>query len=305
VVVRFRSAIAATLSLPLLSAASSPVRLPPSSPWNVDYADNSCRLIRVFGEGNSRTVLEIMGSAPGDLDMLATGRPLYTRAQRVKARFIPVGVKTFDGEMFETSKTRQPATIWSRVRLLPDGLYDAIEAEGKKRDQRSRPPAQSLAEQAALKAHRWAFADAATALEIENRRGRPVILETGSMGKPIRRFDECLRDSLADWGVDPALDEKIVRRVWSARASLGIANKDYPTGMLDTWQQADVSIRLLVDATGRVTKCTATSQFEETGFNAATCDIVTRRARLEPAELADGTKVPSYYAARIKFRLER
>jgi hypothetical protein len=28
-----------------------------------------------------------------------------------------------------------------------------------------------------------------------------------------------------------------------------------------------------------------------------------KRARFEPAELADGTKVPSYYVNRVKFRM--
>ena len=301
---RFGSAIAATLLLPLISAASNPVRLQPAGPWNLEYAENSCRLIRVFGEGKSKTILQIEGSAPSDLDILATGRPLYSSSQRVNARFIPVGAKTFDGEVFEAAKTRHPAIVWSRVRLFPDSFYDAQEEEWKKTDARLRPPAQSLADQAFFKAQRLAFAEAATALEIQNRRSRPVILETGSMGKPIRMIDSCLRDSLKDWGVDPALDEKIVRSVWSAHPSLMFSSGDYPPGMLNAGQQADVSIRLLVDATGRVAKCTATSQFVETGFNAATCKIVTKRAMFEPAELADGTKVPSYYLRRIKFRIE-
>jgi protein TonB len=123
------------------------------------------------------------------------------------------------------------------------------------------------------------------------------------MGKPIRMFDACLRDSLKDWGVDPALEDKIVRPVWSTQPGLTIESKDYPPRMLHAERQADVSIRLLVDATGRVTKCTATSQFIETEFNDVTCRIITARAKFEPAELADGTKLPSYYARRIKFRL--
>jgi TonB family protein len=301
--VRFRSAIAATLLLPLTSAAPNPVRLQPSSPWNLDYAENSCRLIRVFGEGKSKTILQIEGSAPRDFDMVAIGRPVQSYAERVKARFIPAGVKTFDGKVFEAAKTRHPAILWTKVRLLPDSLFDAIEEQWKTWDLGVRPPAENLDQQAAMKAERLAFAEAATALEILSRSSRPVILETGSMGKPIRMFDACLRDSLKDWGVDPALDEKIVRKVWLADRSLSFRSRDYPPRMLHEGKQGDVDIRVLVDATGRVTKCTATSQFVETGFNAATCEVVTRRMKFEPAELADGTKVPSYYVRRIAFRI--
>lgn len=62
---------------------------------------------------------------------------------------------------------------------------------------------------------------------------------------------------------------------------------------------------MLVDATGRVTKCTALSHFTEAEFNEITCGIVARRASFAPAELADGTKVPSYYVNRVIFRIAR
>jgi hypothetical protein len=66
-----------------------------------------------------------------------------------------------------------------------------------------------------------------------------------------------------------------------------------------------VKIRVLVDATGRVTKCTSISHFKEPEFNKITCDRFTARARFQPAELADGTKVPSYYVNKVVFRIAR
>ena len=75
--------------------------------------------------------------------------------------------------------------------------------------------------------------------------------------------------------------------------------------MLHWRKESDVSIRLLVDATGKVTKCTSLSHFNEIEFNRITCDLVTKRARFAPAELADGTKVASYFTRRIVFRIAR
>ena len=67
---------------------------------------------------------------------------------------------------------------------------------------------------------------------------------------------------------------------------------------------SDVKVRLLVDATGRVTKCTSLSHFDEPEFNRVTCTLFMKRAHFEPAELADGTKVPSYSVTTVVFRLE-
>lgn len=221
---RFSCLFACVAIAPLPIAAAEPVRLQPSSQWIVDYADNSCRLVRTFGEGEAKTIL-----------------------------------------LFE-----------------------------------------NLAERATRKLQRQQFAEKATQLEIQTRRNRPVILETGSMGGPIRSFDKCSRNSLKDWGVDPDLEDKIVRPVW---APGGIAKwfstDDYPRKMLMQGRESDVKIRLLVDASGKVSKCTSLSHYDSPEFNQITCNLIVKRAKIEPAELADGTKVPSYATLRIRWEMGR
>jgi hypothetical protein len=54
---RIGSILACACAAPLLVAAAQPVRLQPSSQWVVDYAENSCRLIRNFGDGKSKAKL--------------------------------------------------------------------------------------------------------------------------------------------------------------------------------------------------------------------------------------------------------
>jgi hypothetical protein len=61
---------------PMLMAAGKPVRLEPSSQWIVDYADESCRLVRSFGEGSSKTFFQLESDSPGDVDMVLIGKPL-------------------------------------------------------------------------------------------------------------------------------------------------------------------------------------------------------------------------------------
>ena len=67
-------AIVALVSLsPLLIGASEPLRLQPATPWGVDYAENSCRLVRTFGQGDDQTQVVLESIAPGQMSMMAIG----------------------------------------------------------------------------------------------------------------------------------------------------------------------------------------------------------------------------------------
>jgi TonB family protein len=299
-----RSVIACGGLAPLLIAAAQPVRLQPSGPWIVDYAENSCRLGRTFGEGNSKTTLEFESEAPGAADMLVAGKPLRTSQERVSALFLPVGGKPFDGKVGQTVAGSDPAIVWGHVEMMPDDLRKRLEDEAKHyHDTGVRPPAVSIAEQTERNRQRQQFAAAATELEFQTSRDRTVVLETGSLGDAMKAFDECSRDSLKDWGVDPAVDAQIVRRAWTVNPTAWLSSMDYPVELVRRGEESQFTVRLLVDASGKVTKCTSLSHYNEPEFNRITCDRIMERARFEPAELADGTKVPSYFVQRVEFRL--
>src|SRR5579884_2300647 len=116
---RLSAFLACASAAPVIIAASEPVRLQPSSPWNVDYAENSCRLIRTFGEGKTRTVLMFESGAPGEMDLLLVGNPVESYSEKVAARFLPNGGKEFVGQT-EQAANREPAILWSTVYLAPD-----------------------------------------------------------------------------------------------------------------------------------------------------------------------------------------
>ena len=301
------SLIACAATAPMLIASTEPTRLQPSSQWILDYAENSCRLIRTFGEGKAKTVLLLESGAPEQMDMLVIGKPLENNTDQVGARFLPVGGKTFQGRFAESATNRDPAFLWPNIYLLPDDLIEKLERKAAEYSAKpaERPPPIDLAEQAISSSQGQQFAEEATELEIQARRDHPVILETGSMGKPIGMLEKCSRDSLKDWGVDPSLEDQIVRRAWAPQPTRWFGSEDYPKEMLMRGEESEVSIRLLVDASGKVTKCTSLSHFKEPAFNQITCANIIKRARLQPAELADGTKVPSYYTQRVVFQIRR
>lgn len=303
-----RIIVACLTAAPLLVAASPepvPVRLKPSSPWQLDYAENSCRLARTFGEGENETLLLFESTSPHSISMLAIGKPLGTSKNEATARFPPLEHEPIKGDPAKSATDKQPAIHWLRIPLLPDHIVAREKALEEKVTSGIRPPPIDLEERAATWAARQAFAQAAREIEIDTRRKRPVILETGSLGKPIKMFDECARNSLRDWGVDPDLEDRIARPVWAPDAARWFTTDDYPREMVRLGKQSDVSARLLVDAAGKVTSCTSLSHFDAPQSNKVVCEIFKKRAKFEPAELADGTKVPSYYTVNVRFVMPR
>ena len=302
---RIKSLVGLAVIAPLLIATAQPVRLQPSSPWVLDYAENSCRLMRTFGEGSDKMQLLFESDAPGEMDLVVVGRPLHGDSEEVPATFLPLESKPMKGRRAKTVGAGDPGVFWPEFLLLPQAEAEQVEKQEKEREAHPsvRPPPLNLAEVAARKSRRQDFATKTTELQIEPRRGRHLILETGSLGAPIKMLDKCGRDSLRDWGVDPDLEDKIVRPVWAANPRQWFSSADYPGLMLRIGEESDVSVRLLVDASGKVTKCTSLSHFEAPEFNQIVCDTFMKRAHFEPAETADGAKVPSYYTKRIRFQI--
>lgn len=285
---------------PASMAVPEPLRLKPSSQWVVDYADNACQLIRTFGEGEQKTVLLIEGPTPDRTLMFIVGKPLATSLTGVAARFRPGGGEAKGSPTISTNGS--PGVLWNYVPLWRepapgDKITVKVQLPGV------RPDPIDFGEQAAGQAHRQAFASATAELAIDAGSGSTVILETGALGDPLKAFDECGRDALRDWGLDPDIQDKIVRPVWAPNPAQWLRAEDYPTDMVRFGIEGEVRARLIVDATGKVTSCTGLSHFAAPQFNNVVCDIFKKRARLEPAELADGTKVPSYYTAQIRFSM--
>lgn len=297
--------VACVAAAPLLIGAAEPVRLPPVSPWVLDYAEDSCRLARTFGTAADPTILLFESTSPGSMSMLAIGNALKKSggATKIRARFLPVASEEFEGESAKSSDGKKPAALWAIVGLPLGSESKDQELKKQLAKKGLRPPPTTLAERAADRLEREAFAAKVSAIQIEARRKHPVILETGPFGRAHKMLEQCTRDQFRFWGVNPDIEDKIVRPVWAPASDRWFSGRDYPRTSLMRGEQSVVKARLLVDAAGNPTKCTALSHVAVPEFQKVVCDILMRRARFAPAELADGTKVPSYYVASILWRM--
>lgn len=290
---------------PFLTGASQPLRLQPAGKWVLDYAAESCRLSRVFGTGAEEVTILFEGNAPGRMDLIAIGSKLATGRTQVAERFLPVQDEPLKGDVVYSSLQKRPAIYWSDMPMVSASTNAKLEArkDWKETHRLVRPPALNLEEEAFERAERQAFATAATELQIQPGLSRTLVLETGSMGPPVKAFDNCLRESLRSWGADPDLEDKIVRPAWSPDVHRWFGPSDYPPDMLRQGKESTVNIRLIIDATGKITKCAASTHYDEAAFNNLVCNLFMKRGHFEPAELADGTRVPTYYVADVTFRI--
>lgn len=304
---RFQSIAACVAAAPLLIAAAEPVRLAPVSGWALDYAQDSCRLTRSFGTAADPTTLLFESASPGALSMLAIGTPLKgTPGKKVTARFVPVG-DTEEGESARSADGRRPAALWSNFSMMPPSLAAELKAKMEAQARTLKPGERAqpinLGERGTVKLRERMFAASITGVEIEARRNRPVILETGPLGRAMTMLEQCTTDQLRKWGLDPAVEEQIVRRPWAPATHQWFDASDYPAASVWKGEQSVVAYRLLVDAAGRPTKCTPLSHVDAPAFQKVVCDSLMKRATFQPAELADGTKVPSYYTGSVIWRV--
>jgi hypothetical protein len=289
---------AAALALASAASAREPLMLAPVKPWNLHYSDNSCQLFRSFGDAANPTNMVFESLGPDtSMTMMVFGGALASKPTQGtgKVSFLPGAGRVFDGgKISETAKGKQTAIYWKSVSLLAESEEDSKEVTDRAGDR-----ARQIANRATEKRN----AASVTAVQVTEPKQRVTVLQTGSLGKVMEMMRECNREQMAGWGLEPAVQDKIVLGAKATRnlASL-FTDDDYPDEAIRTGDMSVVAARLIVGADGKVVRCTPLTPFTGEGFKEVVCARLSK-ALFEPAELADGTKVPSFAITRIDFRI--
>ncbi len=295
-------ALAVTLALPAAPAQSRDVlRLKPSSPWNLHYADDSCRLSRNFGEGTQQVTMILDQFEPGDqFRMMFAGTLMQPRRQSPPI----TGAIRFGPQEAESEITVERGNVGAQralfvsetQRLAP--MTDAEEAAHDQAERRGMP-----FEPAPIGAAREA---AATWLELKKVLRNDLVLETGSMGKPLAGLRQCSWDTVRKWGLDVEQQKGLTRKPHAKVApQKWFDSDDYPRKMLFAGHQGIVNLRIMVDASGNPASCHIQRSTRPKEFDDMSCKVAMKNARFEPALDAQGKPVPSYWLASVLFLMER
>jgi TonB family protein len=282
---------ALSTALAAMPAQAEPVVLKPSSPWNVDFGEDKCRLSRLFGEGENQHYLAFQQYWPARDAGLTVAGPAFERFRsldRTQVRFYetqaPMRTTPFTGkvEQFGTG------VIFSNLKI------DSGEPETNVIDKPG---------QGGLPQMDTALGNQVQFVELKQG-GREVRLATGPMGEAFEVLNQCTLELLRDWGLDAErhLTMQSGPRWINQAALTRKITANYPTGALAQGEQAIMRMRVIVSAEGTVESCTILKATNTIRLESPACEVM-QGARFEPARDASGQPFRSLYATSITYRI--
>lgn len=291
------TALVALTTSTAASAARPVLQLKQSSVWNVDYADDRCRLMRQFGEGDDKMFAVFDRYGPDErFRLILAGKPVRTAVDKGTAsiRFGPnEGEQKLD--FYQGNLGEYPALIFhSPTRLAPPTAAEqALIVNRKKGDEWIELAPVDGARMAAIRT-----------LMIGKPFRRDMVLETGTMRKPMEALNKCVDDLMTTWGIDVERHKMLSRGVEPLTSpEKWIVSGDYPMNMISSGQPAIVEFRLSVGADGVPASCHIQSTTRPKEFDKAVCGSLMRRAKFKPAIDAQGQPLASFYRNSVRFAL--
>ncbi|MCB2066814.1 MAG: hypothetical protein KDE15_09275 [Erythrobacter sp.] len=271
-------------------AAASPanaqdaVRLQPVTSWSLDYAQDSCRLIRTFGTGNQQVTLGLTAYAPGGMFFLSAAGELTRVTRRAENVTVALdAVESFDARYLQVDFDGTPGLLVTNAITMgrpPEGVMQAMR-DGRPIESFSDPAVEAQVQSIGI----------VDGLEHE------FIAETGSMQAPMAALMECTRELVTHWDIDQAANAALTRTARPATIPWRwLEMRDLPRSMR---QPMIVNYRLIVDRQGRVADCHIAGTDESSEFAAIACARLAENASFLPAEGPDGTPVQSYFVSWI------
>jgi TonB family protein len=273
-----------------------PLVLEPSTPWNVHYADDFCRLSRSFGTGDQEMVLVIDRLQPGDaFRLMLAGDPMKrTMKEEAQIRFgadLPVQTLRFFPGKLGKDKAAWIFRAGVRIRAYSDAEKDELKQRGL---EDFSTPQITQAEEAAVEE-----------IRIGRPLSRPLVLRTRSMKGPFAALRACNDELLTHWGVDVARHRELSEIATPSKSPAHwLTFRDYPADMLREGMPGLVNFRLTVGADGKPKDCHVQQSTHPEGFDRVVCSALMRNARFNPARDQKGEPITSYYVNSVTFVIQ-
>jgi TonB family protein len=276
------------------TALAESVTLEPASKWQLNYALDSCRLVRVFGGPDHKTVFVIEQYEPSDTYTVQIAGPDFAsrRFSQPSLRFGPNGGSVPAAQVIAASI----GTFGAGRTSISIPLLAKLQRDPRLPPPRDRGEIQYPTDPEAAGAIIWF-----EMLEKGRVLGR---LNLGSMREPVKALNACTEELLTHWGIDVAAHRTRKRGVVViGTPDRWLTSSSYPADLLAKGTQGIVYFRLGVDEQGRVTSCHIQQSTRPAAFDEAVCRGISRKARFEPALDASGNPIKSYYRSTVRFAI--
>ncbi|UVI40059.1 TonB family protein [Qipengyuania spongiae] len=280
---RLLNLILATFLVPVAHAPASAekITLAPSSPWNVDYADESCSLRRTFDLGDKSVSLQLeqISSAPYFNLMMAGEGLRRSSSETMRIQFGPAEDAVERGFLMGTSaQSRTPFLVMFGVQMaaVPEtaeiGTFPSIE----------------------LSAERMA---AITELTLSRGLRDEVTLQLGPMDKPMEALQACVTDLAATLG----LDDIPTASMTNGRELARYLQDRFPNTAFRDEAEGIVTVRVLVDPEGKAKACQVARSVRPALFDDLVCYAIMQKAEFDPVPGADGEPTYAYLVQSVRF----
>lgn len=258
----------------LYAAPAAPQDLSPSGPWVVDYADESCRLLRRFGEGDQSLTIAFIRYRPDlTFDLTISGNPLASKD------YLP-WVTVWFGPEASAFKVKTMAVTYNQVSSVFLSDFALVSKTTIKQAHPISPASEQDID--VLTLDRW--------------KGPSLAVRLGPMDKPMRALRGCMDDLVRHWGLDPTQQAALKRPATPlGKPGAWLRSSDYPADAVNRKRSGSVRYRLSIDAMGAVSECHIQGATQLPDFAATTCRVLIERARFTPALDSEGRPIASYY----------
>ncbi|MGB3166740.1 MAG: hypothetical protein WBA68_08205 [Alteraurantiacibacter sp.] len=267
------------------SIGSARTEFQPVTPWNIDYADDSCALVRRFSDGERQIWFELRGVAPVDRVRLTLG------TDRLGVTNENLHISVFPG--------REPLTPSARFIEGDSDIANAVVSTVSLNDFRvawHRSLAEGsphIAGEGDVREDRPAVAG----IQVAEAFDETLVLWTGDMEAALQALDVCMGDLVGSWGIDPAelaqaatRPSALERDVWEP-----MVQRYYPRTGKRRSRNTTFPIVLLVNPQGGVARCASPNATGDEDFLQVACAALMEYARFEPARTADGRAVHGFW----------
>lgn len=273
------AAAVAMLWCPLAQAQDMP-ELEPVSPWSVDYAEDSCRLIRTFGEGDDQVTLGMTAYEPGGRFFLAiVGNLTKTARSAATVRVALDEVEQFSVRYLHGDFDGRPGIV------ITNPISIGPVPEGAAQRMRALQLVESYSDPA--------VEDQVATIGFIDGFEREFALRTGSLRAPLEALKDCNKELTTHWDIDVAAHERLSRIAVPRSAPWSwLRWRSYPREMR---QPMLINYRLIVNTKGRVAGCSVAGAEPDSEYAQITCDQLRKNGRFAPALNEQGKAVQSYF----------
>lgn len=294
-------AAAATLgAAPAAAEDADTIVMQPASSWQLDMADNKCRIARLFGEGEQKTIFYLEQWDPSRAAAWSVAGPSVKKfrpRRDTRFEFGPGGdEREFEFIDANLGDYGNSITYTSTIVADPNQAAEDYEQDYTV-DPRGVPALDSEG------------ASSITGLTLSQKGRDDLFFELGSMKAPLKAMNFCMEDLMQHWGFDVE-QQKSVQYPPDFKNQERVAERvmrHYPNDALRNGGQADFHLRLTIDAEGSVESCVLINQTlaEDFDMRRHPCTAFEEFAEFEPARTAAGDQVSSFYVSRIVYRIGR